>query len=200
MSRDDVIPWIPANDRTTLVQDGAQWAALASQVLAFRVVDDATAAHAHDMAKRAREAHRALEEKRKTITTPLLAAKNATDALFKPAATAILEIKTHYEQEIARYDLARERERARVLAESAAQIARNVVPTEPIPAPVVVENTTIRHRWEPEIVDPELVPREYWSPDLQKIREAVWYADTMHKEPRPIPGVRFVLKSTVTAR
>jgi hypothetical protein len=200
VSDSEIVPWMPVAKRTALIKESEAWQAIAKQAEAFTVVDDATAAHAAHLVKQAREIWRAKEEERKTITTPLLAAKNATDAYFKPTLEAVARIKRHYEQEIARYDLERERARARVLAESAAQIAQSIVPTEPVPEPVHVEKTSIRHRWEPEIVDPDLVPRALCSPDLAKIRERVWYADTAHKEPHPIPGVKFVLKSTVVAR
>jgi hypothetical protein len=193
------VAWIDESERTALVKDADQWSEMAERVRHFAVVDDETAAFAAEMAKKARNVHRALEEKRKTITTPLLAAKNATDALFKPTLDAVASIKRHYEQAIAVYDREREEARARVLAESAAQIARKEVPTEIIPAPVHVEKTSVRHVWEPEIVEPDLVPREYCSPDVKKIREAIWYADT-HKPPREIPGVRFVPKSIVVVR
>lgn len=199
MSRSSV-EWLGDEERTALVKDSTQWSDLAAQVKTFIVHDDATATIARDMAKKAREAFRGLEEKRKTITTPLLAAKNATDALFKPSLNAIAEIKRHYEQEIARYDLEREQARACVLVESTAQIAASIVPTTPIPEPVKVVGTSVRHHWEPTIVDPDLVPREFCSPDIAKIKAAIWYADTPHKEPQPIPGVSFEIKSTVVVR
>lgn len=194
------VKWLDEPERNELVKDADAWTKAADAVSSFVVRHDNDARFARDMAKKAREAHRALEEKRKTITGPLLAAKNATDALFKPATSALERIKRHYEQAIAAYDLEREQSRAAVLAQSAAEIAVGVVPTEPIPEPVHVESTSVRHRWEPEVIDADAVPREYCSPDLAKLREAVWYADTPHKEPRPIPGVRFELKSIVVVR
>lgn len=194
------VPWIEPEQRTALVKDADQWAELAERVTAFVVVDDPSAAVARDMAKKAREVYRQIEEKRKTITTPLLAAKNATDALFRPTLEAVARIKRHYEQAIATYDLERERSRAAVLVQSAAELAVGVVPTEPIPEPVCVEQTSVRHVWEPEIVDEDMVPREFCSPDLRKIKEAIWYANTPHKPPHDIPGVRFTLKSIVVVR
>jgi hypothetical protein len=195
------VPWLDPEARTALVKDSDRWSELAERVTStFTVVDDASAATARDMARKARDVHREIEEKRKTITTPLLAAKNATDALFRPTLDAVARIKRHYEQEIARYDLAREQARAAALVESAAAIARKEVPTEPIPEPVHVDKTSVRHVWEPEIVDADAVPREYCSPDLAKIKAAIWYADTPHKPPHDMPGVRFVLKSIVVVR
>lgn len=191
---------VDESERTSLVREANQWTTMAERVRAFVVANDEDAAFAADMAKKARGVIRALEEKRKTITTPLLQAKAATDALFKPTTTAVEAIKRHYEQAIATYDRERERARARVLAESAAELAVGVVPTSIIPEPVRVESASVRHVWEPEITDADLVPRELCSPDLRKIKEAIWYADTVHKEPHPIPGVRFTLKSVVVVR
>ena len=193
------VQWLADDERTALVREADQWSDMADRVSTFIVTDDEQAAYAAGMAKKARAVFRNLEEKRKTITTPLLAAKNATDALFKPTLDAVARIKRHYEQAIATYDREREEARAAVLAQSAAEIAVGIVPTEPIPEPVHVEKTNVRHVWEPEIIDAELVPREFCSPDLKKIRDAIWYADT-HKAPRDIPGVRFVQKSIVVVR
>lgn len=197
---EEIITWIPTDKRKALVKESEVWAEIAEKVASFVVTDAATAAFAHDMAKQARAIYREKEEERKTITTPLLQAKNATDAYFKPTLEAVARIKRHYEQAIATYDLEREQARAKVLIQSAAELAVGVVPTEPIPEPVYVEQTSVRHVWEPEIVDPDLVPRELCSPDLRKIREAVWYANTPHKPPHPVPGVKFALKSIVVVR
>ncbi len=195
----DVVPWMPPAKRTALVKESEAWLEVEKSAVLYAVTDDATAAHAARMARQAREILKAKDEERKTITTPLLEAKRATDAYFRPTLETIERIKRHYEQEIARYDRARELERSRVLAASAAQIAASIVPTEVIPEPAHVEKTSVRHGWEPEITDPELVPREFCSPDLAKIRAHIRYADT-HKPPREIPGVKFNPKSSVTVR
>ncbi len=200
MSSEVVALVLPVDKRQAILKESEAWQRIAEQARTFVVTNDLDAAHAARLAKQAREIWRAKEEERKAITTPLLAAKNAADAYWKPTLDAVASIKRHYEQEIARYDLEREQSRARVLAQSAAQIAQAIVPTEPIPEPVHVEKTNVRHHWEPEVTDPELVPRDLCSPDLVKIRDRIWYADTAHKEPHPIPGVRFTLKSTVVVR
>jgi hypothetical protein len=194
------LTWIPTERRTALVKESEIWVRMAEEVVKTVVVNDpATAAHAAEMIKKARDVYRAKEDERKTMTTPILASKAAVDAYFKPTTDAILKIKKHYEQSIAAYDYANEQARAAVLVQSAEEIAVGLVPTAPIPAPVHVEATSVRHRWEPEIVDPDLVPAEYCSPDLDKIRKAVWYADT-HAPPRPIPGVKFSIRSVTVVR
>ncbi len=194
-----MVPWMPPAKRTALVKESEAWLEVEKSAVLYAVTDDATAAHAARMARQAREILKAKDEERKTITTPLLEAKRATDAYFKPTLETIERIKRHYEQAIATYDRQREQARAAVLVQSAAEISVGIVPTEPIPEPVHVEKTSVRHGWEPEIVDPDLVPREFCSPDLKKIRDAIWYADT-HRPPQDIPGVRFVPKSIVVVR
>jgi len=193
------VPWIDPDKRSALVKEADIWIEMANRVAGHVVTDDAGAAYAASMAKQARDVYRAKEEERKTITVPLLAAKNATDAMFKPTLEAIARIKRTFEQAIATYDREREAARAAVLAQSAAEIAVGIVPTKPIPEPVHVDKTSVRHVWEPEIVDADLVPREYCSPDVAKIKAAIWYADT-HRPPQDIPGVRFVQKSIVVVR
>jgi hypothetical protein len=82
---------------------------------------------------------------------------------------------------------------------SAAQYAAGGIPTEIIPAPAEAEGVTVKHLWEPRIVDESKVPREYCSPDLDKIKKAIWYANT-DTPPRPIPGVEFIPAQRVTVR
>lgn len=195
-----MIDVIPPAKRTALVKESEAWLEVERQVVLFRVVDDTTAAKAATLARQAREVMRAKDEERKTITTPLLEAKRAADAHWKPMIDTAERIKRHCEQEIARYDRETEAARARVLVASAEALARKEVPTEPIPEPVHVDKTSVRHHWEPEITDADAVPREYCSPDLGKVKAAIWYADTPHKEPQPIPGVKFTLKSVVVVR
>jgi hypothetical protein len=182
-----------------LVKEGDAWAEIARRASAFVVVDDASAETAAEMVKKARAVLREKEEERKTITVPLLAAKNAVDALFRPAKDAIESIISHYKSEIGRYHAERERARVAVLVQSAAEISQGIVPTEPIPEPVHVPKTTIRQTWDFEIIDADAVPREYCSPDDTKIKAAIWYADTK-TPPREIPGLRFFQKETVTVR
>jgi len=182
------------------MKEGDVWEEIAARVKLFIVTDEASADYAASMIKQARAILKSKEEERKTITGPLLAAKNATDAYFKPATQAIQTIIDHYKGEIGRFKAERERERVAVLTQSAAEIAQGIVPTAPIPAPVHVQGTTIKAVWDFEITDALAVPRELCSPDEAKIRQAIWYADTEHTPPRDIPGVRFFLRERVTVR
>ena len=186
--------------QSVLTLETQMWDALAARLAVFTVSNDEQAAFATRKAKEIRDLWRAKEEERTSVSKPLLQAKAAHDALFKPSLLAMEKCKRLLEQAFAKYDLEREQARVRVLLESAAELAKDIVPTAIIPEPVHVEKASVRHVWEPEIVDPELVPREFCSPDLKKIKDATWYADTVHKPPHPIPGVEFKLKSIVVAR
>lgn len=187
-------------ERAEIVLEETQYRSAAEQIKIFRVVDDVTMDRAADWVRQLREVFKVIEAKRTKITRPLLEAKREVDALFDGPKSAIEEAQYHLRREMGAHHARVETERQRVMRESVATLAAGQVPTAIMPAPVDVPKVNVRQVWEPEIVDAGLVPREYCSPDVSKIKDAIWYADTPHKEPHPIPGVKFNLKSITVVR
>lgn len=75
--------------------------------------------------------------------------------------------------------------------ETAKDLARNA-PLEIKETFTAVDNTTIRKDWNYEIIDPDLVPALFCSPDHKKIKAAI--SNGLMKE---IPGLRIFQKSTI---
>lgn len=196
----DTVPWLPVAKRTAIAKESDMWIETAARAVTFTVTDDASANKAAEMVKMARDILKAKEEERKSITTPLLAAKNATDAIYRPTSDALARIIAHCKGEIGRYHSEREAARVTVLVQSAAEIGAGIVPTTPIPEPVSVARTAVTQYWDFEVIDPDAVPRELCSPDLAKIKEAIAYADTPHSAPREVPGLVFTLRERVVVR
>lgn len=186
--------------RTELIQEAQSWQATEARVRSFAVATADDLDTAARWVKAAKASWKALEDKRKGITRPLLEAKNAADALFKPSQDALLGIEQHLKSEIANYHARIERERAAVMTAAAVSIARDEIPTAIVPEAARVEGITVKEYWDFDVIDPDAVPRELCSPDPEKIRAMIWYADTPHKPPQDIPGVRFFLKGRVTVR
>lgn len=153
-----------------------------------------------DLVKDVSAKYKALEELRKSLTKPILESKANVDNRFKPVLGALEALEKLLKDKIAGYTLAQQKARVEVMQASAALYQAGGTPTAIIPEPAQAKGITVRELWDFEVVDENALPREYMTPDPKKIRKAIWYADTPKTPPRPIPGVRFFLKSSVTVR
>jgi len=135
------------------------------------------------------------DEKRKTITKPLNDALRATNALFKPALESLKEVEALLKGKISDY-VAR-KQAANVAALHAAsqaatpeQAVRAIDMTAPVAPP---QGVSVRYVWRLEVVDPDAVPREFCSPDDDKIKAALSVG--IH-----VPGVRTFQEPIVSSR
>lgn len=181
--RDRANAWL-ARLAAELAPEAAEWQALLAAP-APEVVDDTTRAAAVAALRVARDAKGALDDRRKAFTEPLHDVKTRIDALYRPLKTSAETLERSYRDEINRYDTEQEnkrREAARLAAEAAAQAAAREVtermglapamtPTITIPAPPAeLAGVTARRVWKFRITAPNAVPREYCSPDPEKIQ------------------------------
>jgi hypothetical protein len=155
---------------------------------------------AADLVKLAHDNIKRLDKRRTAITKPILDAKRAVDGLFKPALDVLNEIKAVLEGKIGAHVRAQQEAQVLAMNTQAAAFAAGQTPTEPIPEVPEAKGVSVKSRWVADVVDPEAVPRELCSPDPEKIARAIWYADTPHTPPRPIPGLTFRLETDVTVR
>ena len=167
---------------------------------AFRITDDASFAEASARAQIAHVRHAEVEAKRTSITKPILEGKRRVDELFRAPLSALVSIKATYTTKIGEYTLAQRKAQAEAMQASAEAFQAGGTPTEAIPEVPQAKEVNIKARWLPQIANADLVPREYCSPDVAKLKAAIRYADTEHTPPRPIPGVDFVLDAAVTVR
>jgi hypothetical protein len=118
---------------------------------------------------------KALDARRTKITKPLLEAKREVDALFRPALDALEGAVTTIKGRISEYVARRDEETRAAVHEGAI-----------VPAMIEgVAGVAVTRRVEFEIQDPDAVPREFCSPDIDKIRAAL-------ERGEDVPGVRLV--------
>ncbi len=192
-------------DLVTISQTIGAETSKAQQALAwlrdtFQVVDQASLDRAAELVKAAKARWKDLEAERVKITRPMLEAKNAVDDLFRPAKELYSEAETVLKGKIGAYHAQVEALRIATMQQSAAEYQAGGTPTLAIPEPATAKGVSVRHVWAFNIKAPDLVPREFCSPDPAKIKAAIWYADTPHKPPNDIPGVEFYLADQVTVR
>ena len=174
---------------------------LATLEMAQRLVIESPADFelASELAKGARINWKRLEERRTAITKPILDSKRKVDYLFKPALEALKQIENCLKTKIGTYVTSQKAKQVQAMNATADAYAAGTPLATPIPEVPTAKGISVKTEWDFDIVDPALVPREYCSPDPDKIKQAIWYADTQ-TPPRPIPGVEFKLRTDTTVR
>lgn len=194
----------PETGLSAIVKEAEQEAGEAKWCLEkVQALEIATAADfelAATLVKGARANWKRLEARRTAITQPMMAAKRNVDDLFKPGLDALKAIQEVLEVKIGAYTRAQQAAQESAMLASAAAFQAGGAPTDPIPEVPHAKGVSVKTVWTFKVTNPAEVPREYCSPDPDKIRAAIWYADTPRTPPRPIPGIEFELVTDVTVR
>ncbi len=140
-----------------------------------------------------------LEENRQAFTRPLLDAKSAVDAQFKPALNKLLIMEANLKSMVSRFTLAQQAEQRRLAAlvaetaptKEAFTAGMQVAAEAAVPK---VAGISTRERWVAVLVNEALVPRELLSPDQRKAQAAV------DAGARTLPGYEVVRDVSVTVR
>lgn len=141
----------------------------------------------------------ALEEKKKTVTKPMLASLEAARALFRPAQSLLSEIESVLKGKILDFSARLEKQRDEAIAalrvpetisfEGAQQqeLALQKLGESEMPK---VEGLVFRGVWDFKVTDESAVPAAYLSIDEKKVKEAI------KTGVRQIPGIEiFFVKS-----
>lgn len=147
------------------------------------IQSDAQAEQIGEMLKDVKRRWKALEDVRKSITGPLVNAQRNANAFFARGLDPLAELERALKTALGVYEA--KKEAARLEAIKTAAIV-------PAPAPKLngITTRTVR-RW--RIKDPDKVPRQFCSPDADKINEHVRNGGI-----EAIPGVEFY-DDTITA-
>jgi hypothetical protein len=145
-----------------------------------------------------KEWHAELEEKRTAITKPMNQALRGVNDLFRPMKTALEEAERVVKRKIAGYLEQKRADNDRAVTEAAAaataeqaEYALSLVKIVEMPS-----GTSIRYQWVAVIEDESLLPREYLTPSMAKIVDAVRASDGAIK----IPGVSVHQEPIVSSR
>jgi hypothetical protein len=154
------------------------------------------AAHVARLAKARLEA---LEGERLVFSGPLHKWKGQVDKTFKGLTGPLAEVIKVAKDRMGEYGLRKAQERAAAMQASAMLHQAGGTPTDAIPEPAQAPGVSLKAVWRARVVEPDLVPRDLCSPDLDKINASIWYADAA-RQPRPIPGVEFYQETLTTVR
>ena len=151
------------------------------------VTNDAEAAFASEGVQQLKEWHAELEAKRTSITKPINEGLRRLNEEFRPAKRDLEEAERIVKARIAGYLADKQRRNAAAIeaaasAATAEQAEQALATVSPVEAP---KGTSVRYQWVAEVVDESVLPREYLTPNMAKIVDAVRASDGQVQ----IPGV-----------
>lgn len=166
-----------------------------ARMQAFQITNDAEQEFAAQLLREIKENHKSLDQQRKKILDPMKEATKQTNELFKPAMETLEQEERILKEKIAAYMLSKEAANAVVYQMAAAaatpeQAQQAIAAYAPVAPPTGV---SVRYVWRFEVTDPDLVPREYCSPDAKKI-------GVVDPTATQVPGVRFFQEPVVSSR
>lgn len=139
----------------------------------------------------------------KSATGPLYASARTVEGWFRPVRDALTASIAHLKKEMGRYrvDLERRQAEARELAAKAAESgdASALIEAVTIAQPVDLEaNASTGFGWAVKRIVPDLLPDEWWTPDVERIAS---HAKAHKGSDEPvIPGVVFERVAKIGAK
>ena len=145
-----------------------------------------------------KEATRILTEKKTDITRPVMESLAKIKALFAPLETALKEADQIVRQKMLAYTIAEQDRIEAQKAKIAARVEKGTMRSDTAVAKLgavgevaKTEGIRVQTRRQLEIVDEALVPREYLTPDRERITRAL-FADIA------VPGAKLVEKKILS--
>lgn len=196
------VPSGPDVDQAALVQEADEARDVLAMVKEFQIVAQGDMDFANECLADVKGKIRAYKAKKEEATKPLNAALKAIRGWFGPVEDFYGQAEDIWKAKIGAWTLAEaERQRQALEAVQVAHRAGDVAGVAQAMAIAtqatvsVPTNVTVRAVWSFEVETPDLVPREYCSPDDKKIRTMVMASDGA-----PIPGVRIWKDTAVSQR
>lgn len=159
------------------------------------VHDQSSFAIASEICREVKARWKALDNRRKEITGPLTNAIRSVNALFAPVLGSLAEAEAVLKAKLAAHTAAEAQARTQAMETQAALHGAGVLAVVPMSAPPEAPGVNVRTVRRFEITDPDRVPRQFCSPDPERIRAHLEAGGL-----EAIPGVRFYDDQIVTVR
>lgn len=187
-------------EQQQIQKQAEQYASMLAQFKAFQITDAETYQFACDQVKAVKGQFKAWDEQEHSITKPINDGLKRARDMFRPVKTALEEIEKVLKGKISTFDYAQQQARQQALNEAAKALQAPETQAQGLAllqqassdAPKV-QGVNGRRQVSFQVIDPNLVPREFCSVDEGKIRAAVKLGGAGTQ----IPGVR-VYEETVT--
>jgi len=171
-------------------------AEVCTQAMALVVEDEASHELAAEATRYAKAQIKLLEDKRKSVTQPLLAVKREIDSWFKPVVAQWQEAERDLKAKMLGYvKKVQEANRQAAAAAAAAETSEEAVTAlQAIADKPQVKGVHSVKRWTYEVIDVTSVPEQYLAVDHEEVTAAI-KAGT-----REIPGLRIYQDETLAIR
>lgn len=146
--------------------------------------------------------YKALEAKRKSIVDPMNKALREVNGLFKKPKDELLRAEELLKRKVAEYFALAEEQNDQAYeiaarAESPQEATEAMSQIKDVATP---KNTSIRYKYKAVVVDPDQVPGQFLSPDLNKIKAFMDASIKERGQPTPVEGIRFEKTPIVSVR
>lgn len=166
-----------------------EYSGMASQLVGFAIATQGQVDMAGELLKQVKGKIKKLDAQRKEITRPMLEAKAAVDALFRPAIDAAKSVEGILKAELAAFVAAQQQ------AQVAALQAGNHEAALAVTQPEMPKGVSTRTVWKWRITNVDIIPREFWVIDAAKVQTHV----NAHKGQSAIPGVEAYCETGIAA-
>lgn len=146
-----------------------------------------------------------LEDKRKSVTAPLMQAVNTVRSWFDMPEGYYKLLEVELKDKIAKAESQSVERNARALA--AAELAHKQGNRQAVNTALSTVHTlnkvpglSTREQWDFEVEDEGLVPREYLTVNPKAIRDAMRTVTDEEGNPKSIPGVKYFKRTVVSSR
>lgn len=165
----------------------------------YQIVTQDDYTEAAELCKLAKIKHDKIDAERKKLTVPINAGLKAINDFFRPVLTNLKTSEDILKTKMSVYVDAEECKRRTAMAANSTVYLAGGTPTDIIPEPPKATGVAMRKVWKFEVTDPEIVPRQFCSPDPDKIKASRdWSMYSVEYPPPAIDGIRFYQDTTVS--
>ena len=189
--------------RVELANEDASSQKLFEEVLSLTVTSEEDCEQVADFIRQIKAQNKALEERKQSVTKPLLKVVEEIRGWFRPAQEWLTKAEGVLKGKLSAYRTEvdqRNQEALRLLAEAAEakNLAGVAAATQGFVAQPQVKGLTMTGTWGWHLVDAALVPREFLLVDPAKVQAHIKAAGK--STPAAIPGIEFERNTRVTVR
>ena len=189
--------------RVELANEDASSQKLFAEVLSLTVTSEEDCEQVADFIRQIKAQNKALEERKQSVTKPLLKVVEEIRGWFRPAQEWLTKAEGVLKGKLSAYRTEvdqRNQEALRLLAEAAEakNLAGVAAATQGFVAQPQVKGLTMTGTWGWHLVDAALVPREFLLVDPAKVQAHIKAAGK--STPAAIPGIEFERNTRVTVR
>jgi hypothetical protein len=182
---------LPDHVRAELVPEGRDTDEALAMIEALTITTAEDLEFAADLLCSVSDRYKVLEDKRTSVTKPMLAAKREIDSWFAPVTGPLKRAESILREKIGAFHVLSRGVQEAAMLEVAAGGSTALAPVP------TAAGVNVRELWDFEITDAAEVPRKFLCVDFDALRKHAAMADTERTPPVPVAGVRWFKRGQV---